>query len=145
MNALVDAGPLIAYLAGDDPKHGLCVQALEEFPSELVIPQMVLAEVSYFINTRIKRAVGVEAAVETELALIADIEAQSFLVEPVNSIDWRRISELVRVYRSFPLGMTDASVIAAAERLQIPTIATLDARHFHAIKPRGIPHFDFLL
>jgi len=37
---------------------------------------------------------------------------------------------------SFPLGIADASVVALSERLGLTEVATLDHRHFHAIRPR---------
>jgi predicted nucleic acid-binding protein len=40
-----------------------------------------------------------------------------------------------------PLGATDASVIALAERLGIGTIATLDRRHFTVVRPRHVGAF----
>jgi uncharacterized protein len=67
---LLDAGPIFAYLSAGDPDHATSVSLLETFDGELVIPQLVLAEVSYFINTRVKRAVGAKLAAETELPLI---------------------------------------------------------------------------
>lgn len=145
MKLVLDAGPLFAYLAADDDDHARCTLMLETYPGELVVPQLVLAEVSYFINTRTKRLLGAEAAAAAELGLIEDITAGSFAVEPVLDADWPRITELIRTYRGFPLGMTDASVIATAERLGTPEIATLDNRHFHAVKPDGFTHFDFAL
>jgi len=42
----------------------------------------------------------------------------------VHPDDWLRIAELVSKYPSSSLGMVDASVIAAAERLEITTVAT---------------------
>ncbi len=46
------------------------------------------------------------------------------------------MTELVETYADFPLGATDAAVIAVAERLGITEIATLDHRHFRAVRPR---------
>jgi predicted nucleic acid-binding protein len=43
---------------------------------------------------------------------------------------------LVEQYGDFPLGGIDASVIALAERLEVDTIATLDERHFRAVRPK---------
>ncbi|MGC9543383.1 PIN domain-containing protein [Streptomyces sp. UG1] len=102
-------------LSADDPDHATCTALLETFDGELIIPQLVLAEVSYFINTRVKRALGAKAAAATELALIEDIQAGSFSVEPVALEDWPRIAELVGQYRDFPLGMTDARHRTAGE------------------------------
>ena len=54
------------------------------------------------------------------------------------------MAELVRRFSSFPLGATDASVIAIAERLGIQEIATFDRRHFSAITPKDDGHFTLL-
>ncbi|MDO8473499.1 MAG: VapC toxin family PIN domain ribonuclease, partial [Dehalococcoidia bacterium] len=56
-------------------------------------------------------------------------------VEAPAVLDWPRIAELVEEYSDFPLGGTDASVIALAERLGTDVIMTLDRRHFGAIRP----------
>jgi predicted nucleic acid-binding protein len=49
--------------------------------------------------------------------------------------DVRRAAELVRTYGDLPLGTTDATVIALAERMGITEIATLDRRHFTVVRP----------
>jgi predicted nucleic acid-binding protein len=131
-------------LSADDPDHPASVSLLETFRGELVIPQLVLTEVSYFINTRIKRAVGAKLAAEAELALLEDIQAGSFRVEPVIEEDWPRIAELVGRYRDFPLGLTDASVMVTAERMGTPKIATLDGQHFRAVASERFGHFELL-
>lgn len=47
-------------------------------------------------------------------------------------------------FSSFPLGGTDASVVAVAERLGAQEIATLDRRHFPSITPKAGGHFTLL-
>jgi predicted nucleic acid-binding protein len=54
------------------------------------------------------------------------------------------MAELVEIYADFPLGTTDAAVVAVAERLGITEIATLDRRHFHTVRPRHTDGFDLL-
>ena len=49
---------------------------------------------------------------------------------------FQRMAELVEQYASLPLGGSDASVIALAERLRIDKVATLDRRHFTVVRPR---------
>jgi predicted nucleic acid-binding protein len=51
---------------------------------------------------------------------------------------------LVDTHRDFPLGTTDASVIAIAERLDVTEIATMDHRHFPNVRPR-YPDYPTLL
>ncbi|HEX3854646.1 MAG TPA: hypothetical protein VHW01_26965 [Polyangiaceae bacterium] len=55
------------------------------------------------------------------------------------------MAELVGQYADFPLGGTDASVIALAERLEAPVAVTLDRRHFAAVVPRHRESFELVL
>ena len=50
--------------------------------------------------------------------------------------DWSIAPVRVATYRDLPLGTVDASVIAAAERLAVREIATLDRRHFTVVQPK---------
>ena len=43
------------------------------------------------------------------------------------------------------LGGVDSSIVAAAERLRVTTIATLDRRHFGLIRPDHVQAFELLL
>ena len=131
MLAVVDTGPLYASLDLDDDHHKASVKALETPGLRLVIPVLVIAEVGYLVATRL--GAEVEASFMATLAQL-DVEA------PLPR-EWTRISELIRQYASFPLGATDASVVALAERLQTPHVITLDRRHFHAVRPN---HCDAL-
>ncbi|MEU2682809.1 hypothetical protein ABZ654_02825 [Streptomyces hygroscopicus] len=54
------------------------------------------------------------------------------------------MAELMQQYRGFPLGVADASVIALAERLKASSVATLDHRHFRAVKPLHVPALTLL-
>jgi uncharacterized protein len=65
-------------------------------------------------------------------------------VEPVHARDWLRVSELVWRYRDLPLGTVDASIVAAAERLAISTLATLDRRHFTVVQPAHLAAFTLV-
>jgi predicted nucleic acid-binding protein len=101
---------------------------------QLVVPAMVVAEATYFVGTRI----GADAE-SAFLRGIAELE-----VEPPTFDDWHRMANLVQRYADFPLGGTDASVIALAERLRAAVVITLDQRHFAAVQPRHRPAFDLL-
>lgn len=109
---------------------------LLEHPGPLIVPQLVVTEVSYLLETRL----GVEA----EVRFVGDLAAGTFTTDPVLPGDWMRIAELVSEYRDLPLGTVDASVIAAAERLRITVVATLDRRHLSVVRPRHVPAFEIL-
>lgn len=46
--------------------------------------------------------------------------------------------DLVQTYADFPLGTVDASVLAIAERLGVVSVATLDRRHFSALRAKHV-------
>ena len=48
--------------------------------------------------------------------------------------DYGRMAHLVVAYASLPLGTTDAGEIAAAERLKLTEVATLDRHHFSVVR-----------
>ena len=58
--------------------------------------------------------------------------------------DFHRIAELVEQHANFPLGGTDASVVALAERIGASIVITLDRRHLGAVNPRHIDAFELL-
>jgi uncharacterized protein len=79
--------------------------------------------------------------------VVGSIPIGSTPVPPSNARaagDWVRIAELVSEYRDLPLGTVDASVVAAAERLGITSLATLDRRHFGVVRPNHAPGFELL-
>ena len=133
---LVDAGPLYAYVDADDAHHRECLELLQNHRGPLVVPTLVIPAAAYLIGTRL----GSEA----EVRFLGDFAEGLFEVEPVHPKDWLRIAELVARYRDWPLGTADASVVAAAERLTIDQLATVDRRHFAAIRPRHVEAFQLL-
>jgi predicted nucleic acid-binding protein len=132
----VDAGPLYAYVDADDRHHLPSPELLGSHPGPLVIPTLVLTEVAYLVATRL----GTTA----EIRFLGDLAAGSFIVEPVAPADWLRIAELAGRDRDLPLGTVDASVVAAAERLGIVEVATVDHRHFGVVRPTHTNAFVLL-
>lgn len=132
--AIVDSGPLVAVANTADPAHRACLAALQAPGVHLVIPALCVAEAAFLIQQR--RGALIEARFLRGL--------QRFDVQAPLAGDWSRIAELVEQYSDFPLGGTDASVIAAAERLDTDTIITLDNRHFRAVRPNHCQQFRLL-
>jgi predicted nucleic acid-binding protein len=95
-----------------------------------------VTEVAYFVERRL--------GLHVELRLLEDFALGTFVVEPPRPPDWTRIAELVTRYADARIGMVDASVVAAAERLGITRIATLDRRHFGLVRPAHTPLFDIV-
>lgn len=133
---VVDAGPLVTAAATRDRNHARCVELLAAASRPLIVPALVVTEVAYFLADRI----GTVA----ERAFVRALRDGELLVEPVEPADWQRIAELLGQYEDLPLGTVDASVVAARERLGARELATLDRRHFGALRPRQRPALSLL-
>ena len=125
----MDAGPLIAAFDSSDGRHRECAELLQGARDELLVPQPIIAEVCYMIG-RASFGAAVEAMF---LRSFAD---GSLTAAPLDPVDFERMAELVEQYASLPLGGSDASVVALAERLQVVKVATLDRRHFTVVRPQ---------
>ena len=134
MLAVVDAGPLYATADGDDQDHEVCRAVLSRADLRLVVPALAVAEATYFVGRRL----GARA----EAAFLRGLGALD--VEGPSPEDFDRIAQLVDSYANFPLGGTDASVIALAERIGADIVVTLDRRHFTAVKPSHREAFQLL-
>ena len=98
----------------------------DESIGQLTIPALVLAEASYLI--------GVTLGASAETALLRSVTTTRFEVIGPTQDDLVRMASLAATYEDLPLGATDASIVALAERLADSTIATLDRRHFTVVK-----------
>lgn len=127
---------MYAYIDADDRHHAECLELLETHPGPLLVPVLVVSELTYLVATRL--------GVEPEVRFLGDLAAGALTPEPVLAGDWLRIAELTARYGNLPLGTVDASVVTAAERLNIREVATLDRRHFSVVRPNHAPAFELL-
>jgi hypothetical protein len=86
----------------------------------------VLPEADYMLAAH----VGATA----ELAFVRDVADGRWVVELGNTADLARACELWERHRGLRLGLVDGVVMAMAERLGAHAIATLDLRHFGAVR-----------
>jgi predicted nucleic acid-binding protein len=124
---VLDASALFAALDADQPEHGACRGTIESDRGPFLLSPFVLAEVDYFISTR----VGLTA----ETALLRDVAAGAYRLEPFDQEDIRIAIGLIERYADLRLGLADASVVALAARAGTNRILTLDERHFRALRP----------
>ncbi|MBB4932435.1 hypothetical protein F4561_003255 [Lipingzhangella halophila] len=130
MTLILETGPLYAMMDAGDDDHEASLRLLTTYPGRIVLPTLSITEVAYLVSSRI--------GAKGEVALLRDLEAGHFHVEPVWPADWARIRQLVDQYADLPLGTIDASVIACAERLGVTDVATLDRRHFTVVRPKHV-------
>jgi predicted nucleic acid-binding protein len=133
---LLDTSVLYANMDAGDRHHRASVELLHTHSGPFLVPQLEVTEVTYLAVTRI----GPEA----ELRFLEDLASGAFTTVPVEPADWIRVAELVWRYRDARLGTVDASAVAAAERLGITTVATLDRRHFEMVRPTHTTAFELL-
>ena len=130
MALVFDTGPLLAALDAADPDHAACATLVTATGEDRVVPGLVLAELDYWCARRLTP--------EAWLAFLDDTLAGVYRVEWPGIADLNRCRELQASYRDLSLGVVDASVIALAERLGEPKVATLDQRHFRAVRPAHV-------
>lgn len=134
-----DTGPLVA-LSNEKDEHYFAANNLfrDMFLTndEIVLPATVLAEVCYWLNEH--------GGPDVEAAFLDSVADGTFTLVDLTTEDVERMAELVRQFSSFPLGGTDASVVAVAERLGAREIATFDRRHFPSITPKDGGYFRLL-
>ena len=130
MALICDTGPLLAALDAADSDHERCARLLTEADEDLVVPLLVLAELDYWCARRLPSAAW--------LIFVDDLLAGVYRVEAPTGVDLARCRDLQAQYADLSLGVVDASVVALAERLAEPKIATLDQRHFRAVRPAHV-------
>jgi uncharacterized protein len=133
---LLDTGVLLAAADTNDRAHEACVELLEASREPLVTSPLVVAEAGYLID----RQLGSSA----ESAFYRSIANGDLVIEVLTAEDFLRMAALIDQYADFPLGGTDASLIAVAERRKLTTVATLDRRHFHAVRPQHCDAFEIV-
>ncbi|MGH7571901.1 MAG: type II toxin-antitoxin system VapC family toxin [Gemmatimonadota bacterium] len=128
---VADTGAIVALIDADDRHHGPLLQLFDQDPDAWILPWAILPEVDYLLLTHV--------APYVELAFVHDLADGRYAVEWGDESDLSRARELCDQFSDLHLGLTDAIVLAVAERLAAGAIATLDLRHFGAVKLRGEP------
>lgn len=135
---VVDTGPLVSLINTEDADHERCLRWYDQSHGKLLIPAPILAEVAYLLE----REVGSLAEAQFFRELAAD---DQFEVVLPSRGDFVRVAELIEKYADLPLGGSDATVIAVAERLGATQVATLDYRHFSVVRPRNTAAFELVI
>ncbi|MFL5319080.1 MAG: type II toxin-antitoxin system VapC family toxin [Myxococcaceae bacterium] len=128
MALVADTSGLYASIDRDEPDHAAVRRVLESERGPVHVPELVLAELDYLILTRLTR--------EVELTFLDDLLSGAYQREALSDADLRRSMQVIERYADHKLGLTDASVLATAERLNVPRILTLDERHFRTLRFR---------
>jgi uncharacterized protein len=122
----VDASVIVAYMNAADGAHKVVAGWLEGADDDFVTTPLIITEVDHLVGAR-----GNAAAL---IALRSDLAAGAYFVEWWAGAIASALTVAER-YADTGLGLADASLVALAERLGTIDIATLDERHFRAVRP----------
>lgn len=128
---VADTGAMIALIDRNDRHHRALRDVYEAHGDDWVLPWAILPEVDYLL--------GAHVGPVAQEAFLADLADDSYVVEWGQEADLEEARRLNRQYRALKLGLVDGVVIAIAARRRAKAIATLDMRHFAAIKISGAP------
>jgi predicted nucleic acid-binding protein len=130
---LVDAGPLVALLDRSDPDHQACRSALTAVRDPLATVWPAVTEAMYLLG---------RVSWSAQDALWELLEEVKIL--PLEPRDTRRMRALMEKYRSLPMDLADAALVAVAEREMIRSIFTLDGRDFGVYRPARVGRFSVI-
>lgn len=125
MTTIVDANVLVA--AGDprDRDHDLASRWLGTTEDRLVIPQAVACEVDHLLLHR-----GLDHA---RHAFLRDVAAGRLETYCLDTAAWAVLATLADRYSDLAPGLSDLSVVVAADRHETTRVATFDDRHFRTL------------
>ena len=116
---LTDTGPLVALIDRKDPNHAVCVAATGSLPAEpMVTTWPCFTEAMYLLH----RAGG-HAAQATLWALV---RTGRLVLYDLGATERERMDVLMDKYRDTPMDLADASIVAAAERIETRRLFSLD-------------------
>ena len=99
---------------------------LRDEPGELVIPELVCAEVDYLLGSRLGRP--------ARLAFLTDLRAGRFITASLERDDYGVIATLESKYADLDAGLTELSVVVIAARRETSRLLTFDERHFRPLR-----------
>lgn len=128
---VADSGVLFALLHVDEAYHAEILALYDDDPDAWVVPWAILPEVDYLLQTR--------GGAQASQVFLGDLAEGRWALEWGVEDDLERAHQFNRQYRALNLGLVDGVVMAIAERLRAEAIATLDLKHFGAVKIAGAP------
>ena len=131
---LVDAGPMVALLSGDDQHRARCVDAVRRIRVPMATVWPALTEAMYLLQSRPM----------AQDALLEQVETENLGLLPLDRSDFPRIRELMRQYRDLPMALADAALVRVAERDGMDTVFTVDRRDFQVYRLFGRRRFKII-
>jgi uncharacterized protein len=134
MAAILDASVVLAAADGADLNHAAAVAWFQRIDEPLVLGALTLTEIDHVLQ----RELGMEAS----LAVVASIVSGAIRLVAPTEDDLRRAAELLTESAEHRPRLSEAVLVATAERLGIRRVATFDRRPIAVFRPRHIRAFD---
>lgn len=131
---LVDAGPLVALLNGDDAHHERCREVLISLREPMLTVWPAFTEAMYLLGFSSEAQDALWEMLGTDALRMADFGED----------DCSRARVLMRKYRDLPMDLADAALVCIAERERIRRVFTIDRRDFSVYRPLGIGRFEIV-
>lgn len=125
---VIDTSVIYALLDASDRRHAQARDWYATVDDELVTTPLVLAETDHLAAAR-----GGPGAAR---AFRSDLGAGAYLIEWWSTAAGES-AEVAERYADLGLGLTDASLVVLAARLDTTDIATYDERRFRVVRPIG--------
>ena len=122
-----DTSGLLAFYDTSSPQNAATRLVLEQDDGPYLISPLVLAELDYFLLTRLGPAV--------ELTVLRDITGGAYAIAGFDGATATEAVSIAERYSDMRIGLTDASIAVIAARHHTVNILTLDERHFRAVRP----------
>jgi predicted nucleic acid-binding protein len=122
-----DTSGLLAFYDASSPHNDAARGVLEKDEGPYLVSPLVLAELDYFLLTRLGSVV--------ELTVLRDITGGAYTIAGFDHAVATEATSLAERYSDMELGLTDASIAVIAARHRTVNILTLDERHFRVVRP----------
>lgn len=120
---LIDTGPLIALIdRGQGEVHQRCVNTCQKLVGPLVTTWPCFTEAMYFLAEL--------RGWSAQQVLWQFVKRDALLVHDASLTERQRMQILMEKYQDTPMDLADASLVAAAEQLNLKRIFTLDSDFF---------------
>jgi predicted nucleic acid-binding protein len=123
---IATAGAIYALYDSSDAHHVDFVRLFQRTDLSILTPDLVLPEADFLI----RRHLGAPAQAD----FLQGLAEGFFTVEPASAADWKQAAQLIREYPALRLSLTDAAVLASAERLGAQALLTADDNRFRPIR-----------
>ena len=132
--ALIDTGPIVAILEGDDYWHRACIEALQLVRTPVLTTEAVLTEAFHLIGSN----------AHFVQRLWRFIRSGAVTVKEISDRDLPALHSLMTKYANCPMDFADATLVHIGNLADSNVILTIDFSDFETYRLRGNKKFNIL-